>query len=116
MTIYKSQGGTFDHIVYEYDRSHSRELVYVALSRVTSIGGLFLVTKENTKESWEFWHDRAGARLDASKEAKNQERSKTHLENLPMELERLQQNTLQTITKTFIDFISKKNGLSIFTF
>ncbi|GFX41289.1 uvrD_C_2 domain-containing protein [Trichonephila clavipes] len=46
MTIHKSQGGTYDAIVYEYDRKHPRELVYVALSRVTKIEGLFMVTKE----------------------------------------------------------------------
>ncbi|GFX18324.1 uvrD_C_2 domain-containing protein [Trichonephila clavipes] len=45
MTIHKSQGGTYDAIVYEYDRKHPRELVYVALSRVTKIEGLFMVTK-----------------------------------------------------------------------
>ena len=28
MTIHKSQGGTFDAVVYEYDRKHPRELVY----------------------------------------------------------------------------------------
>ncbi|GFU32211.1 ATP-dependent DNA helicase [Trichonephila clavipes] len=51
MTIHKSQGGTYDAIVYEYDRKHPRELVYVALSRVTKIEGLFMVTKENTEDS-----------------------------------------------------------------
>jgi len=39
MTIHKSQGGSFDQIVYEYDRRHPQQLVYVALSRVTSIEG-----------------------------------------------------------------------------
>ncbi|GFX19848.1 uvrD_C_2 domain-containing protein [Trichonephila clavipes] len=37
MTIHKSQGGTYEAIVYEYDRKHPRELVYVALTRVTRI-------------------------------------------------------------------------------
>lgn len=60
MTIHKSQGGTFDAIVYEYNRSHSRELVYVALSRVTSLEGLFLVTEENARASWKFYHGRVG--------------------------------------------------------
>ncbi|GFV50974.1 uvrD_C_2 domain-containing protein [Trichonephila clavipes] len=55
ITIHKSQGGTYDAIVYEYDRKHPRELVYVALSRVTKIEGLFMVTKENTEDSWKFW-------------------------------------------------------------
>ncbi|CAG5038633.1 unnamed protein product [Parnassius apollo] len=33
LTIHKSQGGTFDEIVYEYSKAHSQELVYVALSQ-----------------------------------------------------------------------------------
>ena len=55
ITIHKSQGGTFDAVVYEYDCKHPRELVYVALTRVTKIQGLFMVTKENTSDSWKFW-------------------------------------------------------------
>ncbi|GFW00404.1 hypothetical protein TNCV_692431 [Trichonephila clavipes] len=66
MTIHKSQGGTYDAIVYEYDRKHPRELVYVALSRVTKIEGLFMVTKENTEDSWKFWIGRSGIPLNAS--------------------------------------------------
>ncbi|GFX20793.1 uvrD_C_2 domain-containing protein [Trichonephila clavipes] len=33
MAIHKSLGGTYNAIVYEYDRKHPRELVYVALTR-----------------------------------------------------------------------------------
>lgn len=32
MTIHKLQAGTFDEIVYEYNKGHPQELVYVALS------------------------------------------------------------------------------------
>ncbi|GFY10498.1 uvrD_C_2 domain-containing protein [Trichonephila clavipes] len=39
MSIHKSQGGTYDAIVYEYDRKHPKDLVYVALTRVTRIEG-----------------------------------------------------------------------------
>ncbi|XP_063979337.1 uncharacterized protein LOC135163656 isoform X2 [Diachasmimorpha longicaudata] len=117
MTIHKSQGGTFDAIVYEYSRSHSRELVYVALSRVTNIEGLFLLTKEDTGESWKFHHGRVGnASTDDSNTSKNQKRSTTHRDDLSIELKRLHDNNLQTVTKTFIDFISTKKGLSIFSF
>ena len=45
MNIHKSQGGTFDAVVYKYDRKHSRELVYIALTRETKIQGLFMVKK-----------------------------------------------------------------------
>ncbi|GFX22662.1 hypothetical protein TNCV_2993971 [Trichonephila clavipes] len=66
MTIHKSQGGTYDAIVYEYDRKHPRELVYVALTRITRIQGLFLVTQENIRSSWKFWIGRTGTPLNAS--------------------------------------------------
>ncbi|GFW78802.1 uncharacterized protein TNCV_4262221 [Trichonephila clavipes] len=39
ITIHKSQGGT---VVFNYDKSQRIQLVYVALSRVTSIDGLYL--------------------------------------------------------------------------
>lgn len=116
MTIHKSQGGTYDSIVYEYDRKHPRELVYVALTRVTRIQGLFMVTKEDTRDSWKFWIGRAGIPLNASEADKHQKRSTSHREDLMLELERLQNNPLQTVTKTFLEFISKRNGLSIFSF
>ncbi|GFQ75192.1 ATP-dependent DNA helicase [Trichonephila clavata] len=47
MTIHKSQGGTFNEVVYEYQRTHSILLLYVALSRVTSIEGMYIVPKDN---------------------------------------------------------------------
>ncbi|GFT63070.1 uvrD_C_2 domain-containing protein [Trichonephila clavipes] len=37
MIIRKSQGGTDDAIVYEFDRKHPRELVYVVLTRVPRV-------------------------------------------------------------------------------
>lgn len=97
ITIHKSQGGTFDEIVYEYDKSHSLELVYVALSRVTNIEGLYIVTKDNNTI---FFHGR---------------RNSTSVHNLQDEFKRLALNPLQTVTKTFIDFISNRRGLSIFS-
>ncbi|GFX37497.1 uncharacterized protein TNCV_4899271 [Trichonephila clavipes] len=116
MTIHKSQGGTYDAIVYEYDRKHPRELVYVALSRVTKIKGLFMVTKENTEDSWKFWIGRSGIPLNASESDKHLKRSTSHREDLTLELKRLKNNTLQTVTQTFLEFISNKKGLSIFSF
>ncbi|GFY06220.1 uncharacterized protein TNCV_2680141 [Trichonephila clavipes] len=116
MTIHKSQGGIYDAIVYEYDRKHPRELVYVALSRVTKIEGLFMVTKENTEDSWKFWIGRSGIPLNASESDKHLKRSTSHREDLTLELKRLKNNTLQTVTQTFLEFISNKKGLSIFSF
>lgn len=47
ITIHKSQGGTFDRVVVDYDKSQQNQLVYVALSRVTSLEGLFLTNEKN---------------------------------------------------------------------
>lgn len=55
VTIHKSQGGTFDEIVYHYEKSHSQQLLYVALSRVTTINGLYIVTSNNNRR---FYHGR----------------------------------------------------------
>ncbi|GFV10034.1 uvrD_C_2 domain-containing protein [Trichonephila clavipes] len=90
MTIHKSQGGTYDAIVYEYDRKHPRELVYVALSRVTKIEGLFMVTKENTEDSWKFWIGRSGIPLNASESDKHLKRSTSHREDLTLELKKIE--------------------------
>ncbi|GFU94567.1 uvrD_C_2 domain-containing protein [Trichonephila clavipes] len=46
MTFHKSQGGTYDAIVYEYDRKHPRELVYVAITRVTRFNVYFWLLKK----------------------------------------------------------------------
>ena len=32
ITIHISQGGTFDEVVYAYEKTHDQQLVYVALS------------------------------------------------------------------------------------
>ncbi|XP_077277313.1 uncharacterized protein LOC143905647 [Temnothorax americanus] len=53
MTIHKSQGGTFNEIIYNYHKSQDQQLVYVALSRVTSINGLYLTNNTN---DYKFYH------------------------------------------------------------
>ncbi|GFW35158.1 uncharacterized protein TNCV_5067231 [Trichonephila clavipes] len=54
-SLHKSQGGTFDEVVFNYDKSQQIQLVYVALSRVTSIDGLYLT---NDKDGFKFYHGR----------------------------------------------------------
>ncbi|GFX10774.1 ATP-dependent DNA helicase [Trichonephila clavipes] len=97
-TIHKSQGNTYSEIVYEYDRRHSQSLLYVALSRVTSIEGLYIATKNNDKT---FYHcrRRSSSTIDLSEEFK-----------------RLSLNKLQTINEDLINFITDIQGLLIFTF
>jgi len=60
----KSQGGTFEEIVYEYSKTHSQELVYVALSRVTNIENLYIVTSDDS--TFKFYHNRRQATSTAS--------------------------------------------------
>ncbi|GFT28833.1 ATP-dependent DNA helicase [Trichonephila clavipes] len=55
ITIHKSQGGTFDEVVFNYDKSQQIQFVCVALSRVTSIDGLYLT---NDKDDFRFYHGR----------------------------------------------------------
>ncbi|KAK8758856.1 hypothetical protein V5799_003513 [Amblyomma americanum] len=76
MTIHKSQGGTFDAVVYEYAANHPQKLVYVALSRATSLEGLYLTNKDGC---YKFTH-----------RGPNPDRT------LKAEFERLQQHPLET--------------------
>ncbi|XP_044588740.1 uncharacterized protein LOC123267918 [Cotesia glomerata] len=78
-TIHKSQGSTYPEIVYEYKKKHPWSLVYVALSRVTSIDGLYITTRDNDKT---FFHGR---------------RPSTAIANLRNEFQRLLNNRLNTI-------------------
>ena len=46
ITIHKSQGGTYDTVICEYDKGHNQQLVYVAMSRATSLLGLHLTNRD----------------------------------------------------------------------
>ncbi|GFW55262.1 uncharacterized protein TNCV_116481 [Trichonephila clavipes] len=48
ITIHKSQGGTFDEVVFNYDKSQQIQLVYAALMRYLS----------NDKDDFKFYHGR----------------------------------------------------------
>ena len=99
MTIHKSQGGTFDQIVYEYNKKHAQQLLYVALSRVTTIEGLFIVTK--TDNDFTFHHGKRAA---------------TSMVSLQDEFRRLASSRLHTKQNMLLDFIKNKPGLSIFLY
>ncbi|GFY21260.1 ATP-dependent DNA helicase [Trichonephila clavipes] len=47
ITIQKSKGASFNEVVYKYEKTHSQQLVYVALSRATSLEGLYIVTESS---------------------------------------------------------------------
>jgi hypothetical protein len=55
LAVHKSQGGTFDRIVYDYNKSQQTSLVYAGLNKVTSIDGLYLT---NANNSFNFYHGR----------------------------------------------------------
>ncbi|XP_026830943.1 ATP-dependent DNA helicase pfh1-like [Ooceraea biroi] len=82
ITIHKSQGGTFDEIVFKYDSGQQHQLVYVALSRVTTIEGLYMV---NDKNDFRFHHRRRGSNA-------------PHMKEIRTEYQRLEQHRLDTIT------------------
>ncbi|GFY58186.1 ATP-dependent DNA helicase [Trichonephila inaurata madagascariensis] len=95
MTIHKSQGGTFNEVVYEYQRTPSLPLLYVALSRVTSIERLYIVPKDNDNR---LYHGR---------------KNDTSIISLQDEFRRLSLNTLSTIGRTILD---DRKKLSMVTF
>jgi len=90
MTIHKSQGGTYDEMVYEYSKSHSIPLLYVALTRVTSLEGLFIC---KSQDNLRFYH---GRRVDPS------------VSSLQQEFKRLSLNKLTTLQGLITEFINNK--------
>ncbi|XP_058811059.1 uncharacterized protein LOC131675952 [Topomyia yanbarensis] len=86
LTVHKSQGGTFSEIVYDYDKSQDQQLVYVGLSRVTSLDGLYLT---NSANAFMFHHARG------SKSPKMLE--------LRSELQRLDNHRLRTLAEQIMD-------------
>ncbi|GFU83633.1 ATP-dependent DNA helicase [Trichonephila clavipes] len=98
MTLHKSQGGTFDRIVYSYENSHQQHLVYVALSQVTSLKGLFIVSPT---QDHVFYH---GQKYSATTDP------------LRAELERLTLNPLRTNQQVLLDFIQDKLAILTLNF
>jgi len=97
MTIHKSQGGTNDEVVYEYSNSHSIPLLYVALTRVTSLEGLFIC---NSQDNLRFYHLK---RVDPS------------VSSLQQQFKRLSLNKLITLQGLITDFMNSRNKLTIYT-
>jgi ATP-dependent exoDNAse (exonuclease V) alpha subunit len=81
MTIHKSQRSTFDEVVFNYKRGLNQQLVYVGLSRVTSIHGLHLT---NRNSDYTFHHCKGS--------------STPKIKDLRAELTRLERHKLLTIT------------------
>lgn len=94
LTIHKSQGGTFDKIIYKYKSNQEQQLVYVALSRVTNLEGLYIITDNDAP--FEFKHGK-GSDSQTMRDIRN-------------EFNRLENHHLTTVTKTALDFIRGKQN------
>ncbi|GBN27269.1 hypothetical protein AVEN_64246-1 [Araneus ventricosus] len=53
ITVHKSHGATFEEIAYDYNKSQHNQLVYIELSRVKALEGLYLT---NDKNDYTFHH------------------------------------------------------------
>jgi hypothetical protein len=95
LTIHKSQGGTFTEVVYDYEKSHEQQLVYVALSRVTSLNGLHLT---NPNDDFTFHH--GCGKLN---------------KELKTEFQRLQKHRLSTVSEHCRMFLDKTIDLKLLT-
>lgn len=97
MTIHRAQGSTLEALVYYYDSSHARDLVYVALSRATGIDGLFIVPKDGKNI---FHHG-----LETSNAA----------QILNKEFQKLEKRSIITVVEEFLEFVQNAR-LSIYSF
>lgn len=88
LTVHKSQGGTFSEVVYNYEKSQEQQLVYVGLSRVTSIEGLYLT---NSNNEFKFHHGKGT--------------TTPRLHDLRTELQRLSNHRLRTIGEDVMEAI-----------
>ncbi|PRD17603.1 UNVERIFIED_CONTAM: hypothetical protein NCL1_63962 [Trichonephila clavipes] len=69
MSKNKENNNTYSEIVYQYDRRHSQSLLYAALSRVTSIKGLYITTRNNDKKFYDC-RRRSSSTIDLQEEFK----------------------------------------------
>jgi ATP-dependent exoDNAse (exonuclease V) alpha subunit len=81
MTVHKLQGGAFDEIVFNYEMGLDKQLVYMGLSRVTSIHGLHL-TNHNSDYTFHHWKGSSTSKI----------------KDLRTELTRFEHHKLSTIT------------------
>ncbi|CAD7078546.1 unnamed protein product [Hermetia illucens] len=89
ITIHKSQGGTFNVIVYKYSPKQPQQLVYLAKSWITNMDGLHIITGKDAP--FIFKHNRDG----------NDSQTTLDIHNAYV---RLRGHALQTITKKAAKF------------
>jgi hypothetical protein len=90
MTVHKSQSGTFDKVVFNYERRLDQQLVYVGLSRVTSIHRLHLA---NHNSDYTFHHWKGS--------------NTPKIKNLYTKLTRLERRKLLTFTERAKQFLQQ---------
>ena len=95
LTIHKSQGGTFDEVVFDYDKGQEQQMVYVGLSRVKSLQGLFMT---NSTNDFKFHHAK-GCNTPRMQELRNEKK-------------RLEKHTLRTIVDELSEIIEKSGPAS----
>lgn len=93
LTVHKSQGGTFSEIVYEYDKGQEQQLVYVGLSRVTALEGLYLT---NSSGHYTFHHAKGT--------------TSPRIRELRTELQRLSNHRLRTIGQEVVEIIESRSS------
>lgn len=98
ITIHKSQGNTYTDVVYEYNKTHTQLLMYVALSRVTEIQESYLIS---STDDLKFYHGRRAT--DTTKRSRD-------------EFARLSNNHLETIDKRIVNFMQQNKDISIYSF
>lgn len=87
LTIHKPQGGTYDRIAYQFNKTHSQQLVYVALA----LEGLFVT---NTKDDFTFYH-KVGSEAPDMRRVRN-------------EYKRQENHPMPTLTKKITNWLPTK--------
>jgi hypothetical protein len=93
MTIHKSQGQTYEKCAVDISRVLAPSLLYVALSRVTTLEGLFLFGRSSIYEKW------TNERLEI--ERKSRENSAFQVEMRRMRKECLMENLFPFLSESY---------------
>ncbi|XP_063973302.1 uncharacterized protein LOC135160564 isoform X4 [Diachasmimorpha longicaudata] len=99
LTIFKSQGGTFDEVIYYQEKIQDQQLVYVATSRIVSLEDLFIIPLNKQEK---FRHEK-GSKVPSPVDLRN-------------EVIQLRENPFFTLDEQLYEFINSRRNLSIVSF
>ena len=88
ITIHKAQGASFNTVVFQYGKNQDQQLVYVAISRSTSLEGLYIAISD---DDFTFYHGRGN--------------NSPNTKDIRDEYTRLAQHPLPTITHKALHFM-----------